>query len=78
MFILHRPWFFLLLLCLLPKIVCAQLENKWVFGNHAGLDFSSGTPVAFQTAIAGFGEGEASVCDPVTGQLLFYTEGSLV
>ncbi len=78
MFIQYRPWFFLLLLCLLPKIACAQLENKWVFGNHAGLDFTSGTPVAFQTAIAGFGEGEASVCDPVTGQLLFYTEGSLV
>lgn len=66
------------MLCLAFITLCAQQENKWAFGNHAGLDFSSGTPVAFQTAMQGFGEGEASVCDPVTGQLLFYTEGSFV
>ncbi len=52
-------------------------ESQWVFGFHAGLDFRSGTPVPFQSAIEGFGEGNASVCD-VNGNLLFYTEGSFI
>lgn len=55
----------------------AQPDDKWVFGYHAGIDFSGVTPVAFTSAIEGFGEGNASVAD-ASGQLLFYTEGSLV
>lgn len=58
-------------------ICFAQQENVWVFGTHAGLDFNSGSPVIMTTAIAGFGEANASVCDS-NGQLLFYTEGSKV
>ncbi len=61
--------------------VQAQKEgNVWMFGFHAGLDFSSGNPVSIRSA---FGtdydsdEGGASVCDR-NGQLLFYTNGSYV
>lgn len=75
-----------LLLLLLSYILChsaafAQKEDYvWVFGNKAGLDFNSGSPLAITT---GFGrdydadEGCASVCDK-NGQLLFYTNGSHV
>lgn len=49
-------------------------ENKvWAFGNHAGLDFTSGSPVAITTSIDAI-EGCASVSD-TSGNLLFYTEG---
>lgn len=61
----------------LPFTGYGQQENKWAFGMHAGLDFTTGNPVAFQTAMEGFGEGDASVCD-ANGQLLFYTEGSFI
>ncbi len=53
-------------------------ENKiWVYGDCSGLDFNSGTPVPIQTAVWGFGEANASVCD-TSGQLLFYTNGTSV
>lgn len=51
-----------------------QQENVWIFGRYAGLDFNSATPTPLQSAITGFGEGSASVCDD-NGQLLFYTDG---
>ena len=52
-------------------------ENmSWVFGVHSGINFSSGTPVAFTTDIS-TGEGSASVSD-AAGNLLFYTDGKKV
>ncbi len=68
---------FLILLSYYSCSIQAQQENIWVFGQRAGLDFSSGRPVAFESAISGFGEGCASVCDK-DGKLLFYTEGTYV
>ncbi len=58
-------------------ITYGQWENVWVFGQSAGLDFSATPPIPYQTAITGFGEACASVCD-TEGYLLFYTEGSRV
>ncbi len=55
----------------------AQYENVWVFETQRGVDFNTGRPVAIPTAIEGFGEANASVCNE-KGMLLFYTEGSLV
>lgn len=49
---------------------------KWTFGFNAGLDFTSGSPVPFLSAIY-TQEGCASVCD-TGGELLFYTDGSFV
>ena len=54
-----------------------NINQKWVLGQNAGLDF--GTPVP--TAISGFqmatAEGCASICD-ANGNLLFYTDGVTV
>jgi len=53
-------------------------QNKvWVFGTNAGLNFNSGTPVQFASAINGNIEGCAVVSD-VSGNLLFYTNGKTV
>jgi len=54
----------------------AQQGNIWVFGDHAGLNFNSGSPVPIATNIYTI-EGSASVCNNA-GQLLFYTEGSTI
>jgi len=51
-----------------------QQENVWVFGTHTGISFNSDSPALTSplTAIEGFGEANASVCD-YNGNLLFYT-----
>jgi len=51
-----------------------KANSVWVFGHHAGLNFNSGSPVSFTDSID-VSEGCASVADPVTGQLLFYSDG---
>ncbi len=48
-------------------------NNKWAFGYYAGLDFTSGTPVATTTAIYPY-EGCASICN-AAGNMMFYTDG---
>src|SRR6185295_1528396 len=54
----------------------AQKEaNIWCFGNNAGLDFNSGSPVAYNGTAIVTAEGSASIADRTTGQLLFYTDG---
>jgi len=51
--------------------------NNWYFGNYAGLDFNSGSPVpAIFGAMKG-SEGNATISD-ATGKLLFYTDGIIV
>jgi len=65
--------------------VFAQKQgNIWYFGNHAGLDFSSGTPVAItngQTHFFTTGydhcEGTTAICDS-SGTLLLYSDGASV
>jgi hypothetical protein len=49
----------------------------WYFGNGAGLDFSSGTPVAITNSPMTAVEGCASISD-TCGNLLFYTDGDTV
>ncbi|MBA3971914.1 MAG: hypothetical protein H0X46_07180, partial [Bacteroidetes bacterium] len=57
----------------------AQNEaNNWFFGENAGLDFSSGGPVAISTGQIDCMEGTASISDPVSGALLFYSDGRTV
>ncbi len=52
--------------------------NIWTFGMNAGIDFNSGAPVPFRSALySGINEGCATICD-ASGQLLFYTDGSKV
>ena len=61
-------------------MVNAQLGKEawhWQFGDSCALDFSSGTPVAGKSSINTI-EGSASISNPNTGQLLFYTDGTKV
>ncbi len=68
----------LLLLLLFPIVSYAQNEaNIWYFGENAGLDFSSGSPVAITDGALNTIEGCATIADN-TGNLLFYTDGSTV
>jgi hypothetical protein len=57
----------------------AQNQNNfWVYGYQAGINFNT-TPPSFQGGFAiQASEGAASVADPVTGELLFYTDGVTV
>lgn len=58
-----------------------MINQNWVFGKHASLDFSTATTVNPPTALSGFAidtfEGCASVSD-ASGNLLFYTDGITV
>ena len=50
-------------------------NNQWIFGYNARVDFSGPTPLAFSNASLVSNEATASVSDPNTGQLLFYSDG---
>ncbi|WP_350292612.1 T9SS type B sorting domain-containing protein [uncultured Croceitalea sp.] len=59
-------------------IANAQLEASiWYFGDEAGLDFRSGTPVALTDGALSTREGCATISDAM-GNLLFYTNGFTV
>jgi hypothetical protein len=61
--------------CGFGNTVFAQKENNiWYFGNHAGLDFNSGSPVALTNSSMFAIEGCSSISD-ASGNLLFYTNG---
>jgi hypothetical protein len=65
------------LLC--TSISFAQNQNNfWVYGYQAGIDFNT-TPPSYQGEFSiQASEGAASVSDPSTGELLFYTDGATV
>lgn len=49
----------------------------WYFGDHAGLDFNSGTPLTLGNSEMDSNEGSASIAD-ANGNLLFYTDGMII
>jgi gliding motility-associated-like protein len=58
--------------------IFAQLEaSQWYFGEYAGLDFRSGTPLPLTNGALNTLEGSASIADQY-GNLLFYTDGVTV
>ena len=73
----------LLLFILITGHTLAQKQgNIWYFGDSAGLDFNSGTPVAITDGQINFGtfthnEG-ATVISDTTGAFLFYSNGEKV
>lgn len=78
---LYTPW--PLLICFLLGTIntldAQRLNNQWRFGNAGGgISFNTTVPAAATGAAISTGEGSASVADPVTGQLLFYTDGVTV
>lgn len=68
---------------LFPTICFGQKQgNIWYFGNHAGLDFNSGVPVALSDGATyndnyPHSEGTAVISDS-SGSLLFYTNGQKI
>lgn len=67
-----------ILLLLIANVCSAQLQNtNWVFGYGARVDFSGPVPVTGSAPISS-NEATASVSDPATGELLFYTDGRRV
>ena len=65
----------LALLITTPIFLFAQKEvNLWYFGNGAGLDFNSGTPVSLTDGAVVVAGGVTTVAD-TNGALLFYTDG---
>lgn len=53
-----------------------KANNVWAFADSSGLNFNSGTPgTSIATISNGRGDASAAVSDPVTGELLFYSDG---
>ena len=60
------------------QFIIAQKEaTHWYFGEKAGLDFSSGSPVFVSKGALKTDEGCATISDS-NGKLLFYTDGTTV
>ena len=80
MSIIKRNFLHLILIFTLQSpIVFGQLQNNnWVFGYGARVNFSGPIPVGSSNAAINSNESTASVSDPATGQLLFYTDGRKV
>jgi len=71
---------YILFFLLFPFVIQAQLGKEtqhWHFGQHSSLDFTNGTPV-YGTSAINTVEGCATISDPNTGQLLFYSDGDTV
>lgn len=72
-----KTYLCIILICLSfqQTVVHAQKQATfWYFGENAGLDFSSGTPVAVTGSAMNKDEGCGSISD-TSGNLLFYTNG---
>src|SRR6187549_3169721 len=68
------------ILVLFLSVISASAQKqatKWYFGNNAGIDFLSGSPVPFSGSAMTMLEGVASIAD-TAGNTLFYTNGSQV
>ncbi len=73
--------FFFILFIIFTSILYSQNNqnnaNVWYFGDRAGIDFNSGTPVALTDGQLDTQEGVATICNQ-QGDFLFYTDGSTV
>lgn len=73
-----RPRLLAFMLLFSFQFAIAQKEASiWYFGKNAGLDFNSGSPTLLMDGQLDTDEGVATICD-ASGQLLFYTEGTMV
>jgi hypothetical protein len=71
---IHHLFIILFIFIWQPTIAQNQ-NNNWCFGDKAGLTFLNGNPQAFTSSQMTSIEGCASVSDPVSGNLLFYSNG---
>lgn len=68
---------FILLLFVSLSTYAQGEANIWYFGDYAGLDFNTGSPVALTDGQLMTEEGCASISN-AAGQLLFYTDGRTI
>ena len=68
---------FIILLFIFHFSFAQKEASHWYFGNKAGLDFSSGSPVLDSKGSLNTLEGCATISD-INGNLLFYSDGSVV
>ena len=68
----------LLLLAAFTEVWGQRERNIWYFGARVGLDFNSTPPVPLTNSSMAAFEGSSSIADPITGALLFYTDGITV
>ena len=69
-------FFVLLLSC---KMSFSQNSgNVWYFGNLAGITFNTVPPSILTNGQLSTNEGCASIADPITGNILLYTDGITV
>mgnify|MGYP003649573562 CR=1 FL=1 len=69
---------FIFIFLITSTFINAQKEAAiWYFGEKAGLDFNSGSPVVLSNGELTTNEGCASIADS-NGNLLFYTDGSTI
>jgi hypothetical protein len=67
------------LFLIISSVSFAQKEdNIWYFGVNAGLDFTTGSPIAISDGQIVTYDCTASICDRSTGALLFYSDGNTV
>lgn len=59
-------------------VFAQKAGNIWYFGNNAGLDFNGPSVVPLSNGALSTSEGCSSFADPVTGQILVYTDGITV
>lgn len=68
----------LLAIAVTTDAVAQKEYTKWYFGEYSGLDFTYDPPSPLADGQLVTTEGSASWCDPITGKLLFYTDGVTV
>lgn len=60
----------------ISRCVGQNEANHWYFGNGAGIDFSSGSPIVLSNSqMDNQWEGIVSISHPITGNLQFYSNG---
>jgi len=70
-------WFICVLFLCSSALYAQNEANIWYFGQNAGLDFNSGSPIVLLDGALDTQEGCATISD-ASGNLLFYTDGSTV
>jgi gliding motility-associated-like protein len=74
---MKKRYLFLTLFFLCCNVYSQGEANIWYFGYNAGLDFTTGNPIALNNSQQQTVEGSATISD-AGGQLLFYTDGNFV
>jgi hypothetical protein len=70
---------FVLLMILFPSLCFSQKQgNVWYFGDHVGLDFSTGNPITLVNGQTDASVEGTAVMSDSSGALLFYSDGSKI